>query len=148
VVASFFIPGLGSMLNENVGKGIGILACYILGIILTVFISADPGHAGGCCAQRDLTCACTWPPMTRTTKSWPGWKPAAPKLSGRTATGSFRPGATRCRRWCRMSDQGTPGEPPREPGQIVLAHLPREVDLLVAGMGACCPMAANAPMIT
>jgi TM2 domain-containing membrane protein YozV len=33
VVASFFIPGLGSMLNEKVGKGIGILACYIVAVI-------------------------------------------------------------------------------------------------------------------
>lgn len=34
VVASFFIPGLGSMLNEKLGKGIGILACYIVAFVL------------------------------------------------------------------------------------------------------------------
>jgi TM2 domain-containing membrane protein YozV len=36
VAASFFVPGLGSMLNERVGKGIGILACYIVSLILCV----------------------------------------------------------------------------------------------------------------
>jgi TM2 domain-containing membrane protein YozV len=44
VVASFFIPGLGSMLNDKVGKGIGILACYIVAwvsaIVLIGFILA------------------------------------------------------------------------------------------------------------
>jgi TM2 domain-containing membrane protein YozV len=34
VVASFFIPGLGSMLNEKVGKGIGILAAYVVSVVL------------------------------------------------------------------------------------------------------------------
>lgn len=38
VVASFFIPGLGSMLNEKVGKGIGILACYVVSVILVFFL--------------------------------------------------------------------------------------------------------------
>jgi TM2 domain-containing membrane protein YozV len=38
VVASFFIPGLGSMLNEKVGKGIGILACYIVSIFLVLVL--------------------------------------------------------------------------------------------------------------
>jgi len=38
VVASFFVPGLGSMLNEKVGKGIGILACYIVSFILVIFL--------------------------------------------------------------------------------------------------------------
>jgi TM2 domain-containing membrane protein YozV len=38
VVASFFIPGLGSMLNEKVGKGIGILAAYIVSVILVFFL--------------------------------------------------------------------------------------------------------------
>lgn len=38
VVASFFIPGLGSMLNEKVGKGIGILACYVVSVILVFFV--------------------------------------------------------------------------------------------------------------
>jgi|HubBroStandDraft_4_1064222.scaffolds.fasta_scaffold113559_2 TM2 domain-containing membrane protein YozV len=38
VVASFFIPGLGSMLNEKVGKGIGILACYIVSVVLVLVL--------------------------------------------------------------------------------------------------------------
>lgn len=38
VIASFFIPGLGSMLNEKVGKGIGILACYVVSVILVFFL--------------------------------------------------------------------------------------------------------------
>jgi TM2 domain-containing membrane protein YozV len=38
VIASFFIPGLGSMLNEKVGKGIGILACYLAGVVLCFFL--------------------------------------------------------------------------------------------------------------
>jgi TM2 domain-containing membrane protein YozV len=38
VVASFFIPGLGSMLNEKVGKGIGILACYIVSLVLVLVL--------------------------------------------------------------------------------------------------------------
>jgi TM2 domain-containing membrane protein YozV len=38
VVASFFIPGLGSMLNEKVGKGIGILVAYIVSAVLIIFL--------------------------------------------------------------------------------------------------------------
>ena len=38
VVASFFIPGLGSMLNEKVGKGVGILACYVVALVLTLVL--------------------------------------------------------------------------------------------------------------
>jgi TM2 domain-containing membrane protein YozV len=38
VVASFFIPGLGSMLNEKVGKGIVILAAYIVSVVLIFFL--------------------------------------------------------------------------------------------------------------
>ena len=37
VVASFFIPGLGSMLNEKIGKGIGILAAYLVSVCLIFF---------------------------------------------------------------------------------------------------------------
>lgn len=37
VVASFFVPGLGSMLNEKVGKGVGILAAYVVSVVL-IFI--------------------------------------------------------------------------------------------------------------
>lgn len=38
VLASLFIPGLGSMLNEKVGKGVGILAAYVVSCILMLVI--------------------------------------------------------------------------------------------------------------
>jgi len=38
VVASFFIPGLGSMLNDKVGKGIGILILSILAWVSVIFL--------------------------------------------------------------------------------------------------------------
>jgi TM2 domain-containing membrane protein YozV len=38
VIASLFIPGLGSMLNEKVGKGILILACYIVAWVTTIVL--------------------------------------------------------------------------------------------------------------
>jgi TM2 domain-containing membrane protein YozV len=38
VTASFFVPGLGSMLNEQTGKGVGILAAYILSCVLCFII--------------------------------------------------------------------------------------------------------------
>lgn len=34
VVASLFVPGLGSMINDKVGKGIGILVAYIVAVAL------------------------------------------------------------------------------------------------------------------
>jgi TM2 domain-containing membrane protein YozV len=34
VVASFFIPGLGSMLNEKVSKGVWILVGYVVSVAL------------------------------------------------------------------------------------------------------------------
>jgi TM2 domain-containing membrane protein YozV len=37
VIASLFIPGLGSMLNEKVAKGILILACYIVAVVTIFF---------------------------------------------------------------------------------------------------------------
>jgi TM2 domain-containing membrane protein YozV len=36
LIASLFIPGLGSMINGRVGIGITILGVYILGLILTI----------------------------------------------------------------------------------------------------------------
>jgi TM2 domain-containing membrane protein YozV len=38
MIASFFIPGLGSMLNGDVGKGVGILLGYFFCIILFFLI--------------------------------------------------------------------------------------------------------------
>jgi len=34
VVASFFVPGLGSMLNEKVSKGVWILVGYFVSVVL------------------------------------------------------------------------------------------------------------------
>jgi TM2 domain-containing membrane protein YozV len=42
LIASFFIPGLGSMLNDRVGIGITILGVYILGVILSLFLIGVP----------------------------------------------------------------------------------------------------------
>jgi TM2 domain-containing membrane protein YozV len=42
LIASFFIPGLGSMINNRVGIGILILGIYALGFILSFFIIGVP----------------------------------------------------------------------------------------------------------
>jgi TM2 domain-containing membrane protein YozV len=42
LIASFFIPGLGSMLNSRVGIGIGILCLYVVGLILTFVLIGIP----------------------------------------------------------------------------------------------------------
>ena len=38
VAASFFVPGLGSMLNERVGKGVLIVCCYAVAWISCLFL--------------------------------------------------------------------------------------------------------------
>ena len=38
LLASFFIPGLGSMMNGDVGKGVGILVGYIVSWFLTIIL--------------------------------------------------------------------------------------------------------------
>jgi TM2 domain-containing membrane protein YozV len=38
VLASFFVPGLGSMLNEKAGKGVLILSLYLVSIVLMFFL--------------------------------------------------------------------------------------------------------------
>jgi TM2 domain-containing membrane protein YozV len=38
VFASFFIPGLGSMINGDVGKGIGILIGYVVSAVLAIVV--------------------------------------------------------------------------------------------------------------
>ncbi|MGH3305187.1 MAG: hypothetical protein ACRDOK_26665 [Streptosporangiaceae bacterium] len=38
VIASVFIPGLGSMVNGKIGKGIGILAAYIVSVVLCLVV--------------------------------------------------------------------------------------------------------------
>ena len=45
LLASFFIPGLGSMLNGEVGKGIGILVGYLVSAVLTIVIVGFVGLA-------------------------------------------------------------------------------------------------------
>lgn len=42
LIASFFIPGLGSMINGRVGIGIGILCLYVVGFILSFFLIGVP----------------------------------------------------------------------------------------------------------
>jgi TM2 domain-containing membrane protein YozV len=42
LIASFFIPGLGSMINNRVGIGIGILCLYAFGLILSFFLIGVP----------------------------------------------------------------------------------------------------------
>lgn len=46
LIASFFIPGLGSMMNGDVGKGIGILIGWIISLVLTVFFIGIFGVIG------------------------------------------------------------------------------------------------------
>ncbi|MBB1032682.1 hypothetical protein G6027_17785 [Dietzia sp. SLG310A2-38A2] len=42
LVLSFFLPGLGTMINGQAGKGIGIMAGYFLGILLSVVLIGIP----------------------------------------------------------------------------------------------------------
>ena len=42
LVASLIIPGLGTILNGETGKGVGILAGYIVGALLTVVLIGLP----------------------------------------------------------------------------------------------------------
>jgi len=38
LLASFFLPGLGSMINGDVGKGIGILCGYLVSAVLVLIL--------------------------------------------------------------------------------------------------------------
>jgi len=42
LLASFFIPGLGTMLNGETGKGIGILAGYLVALLLSLALIGIP----------------------------------------------------------------------------------------------------------
>ena len=42
LLASFFIPGLGTILNGDTGKGVGILVGYLIGIVLSAVIIGIP----------------------------------------------------------------------------------------------------------
>jgi TM2 domain-containing membrane protein YozV len=44
--ASWFIPGLGSMMNGDVGKGIGILVGYLVSVVLTLLVIGFIGVIG------------------------------------------------------------------------------------------------------
>ncbi|MFC8502488.1 hypothetical protein ACFUC1_09015 [Pedococcus sp. NPDC057267] len=46
LLASFFIPGLGSMMNGQAGKGVGILVGYIVSWFLTVILIGFVGLVG------------------------------------------------------------------------------------------------------
>jgi TM2 domain-containing membrane protein YozV len=42
LLVSFFIPGVGSMINGDTGTGIAILVLYVLGLVLAVFLIGIP----------------------------------------------------------------------------------------------------------
>lgn len=42
LIVSFFIPGVGSMINGDTGTGVAILLLYILGWVLSVFLIGIP----------------------------------------------------------------------------------------------------------
>jgi TM2 domain-containing membrane protein YozV len=42
LLISFFIPGVGSMVNGDVGTGVAILVLYIVGIFLVIFLIGIP----------------------------------------------------------------------------------------------------------
>lgn len=46
LLASFFVPGLGSMLNGDVGKGIGILVGYLVSWLLVIILIGFVGLLG------------------------------------------------------------------------------------------------------
>jgi len=46
LLVSFFIPGLGSMMNGQVGKGVGILVGYIVSWFLTIILVGFVGLVG------------------------------------------------------------------------------------------------------
>jgi TM2 domain-containing membrane protein YozV len=46
LIASFFVPGLGSMINGRVGIGILILCLYAFGLVLSLFIIGVPIAVG------------------------------------------------------------------------------------------------------
>lgn len=46
LLVSFFIPGVGSMMNGEVGKGIGILVGYLVSFVLIVVVVGIVGVLG------------------------------------------------------------------------------------------------------
>lgn len=46
LLVSFFIPGVGSMINGNIGKGVGILVGYVVGFLLSFILIGLPVMLG------------------------------------------------------------------------------------------------------
>jgi TM2 domain-containing membrane protein YozV len=46
LIVSFFIPGVGSMINGDVGKGVGILIGYIVSLFFSIFLIGIPFALG------------------------------------------------------------------------------------------------------
>ncbi|QWZ06779.1 hypothetical protein KRR39_14695 [Nocardioides panacis] len=46
LLASFFLPGLGSMINGEAGKGVAILLCWIVSWVLTIVLIGFLGLLG------------------------------------------------------------------------------------------------------
>jgi TM2 domain-containing membrane protein YozV len=42
VILSFFIPGVGSMVNGSVGRGVIILVCYLIAWVFTFVLIGIP----------------------------------------------------------------------------------------------------------
>jgi TM2 domain-containing membrane protein YozV len=46
LIVSFFIPGVGSMVNGEIGKGVGILVGWIVSFLLTIIVIGFLGMLG------------------------------------------------------------------------------------------------------
>lgn len=46
LIVSFFVPGVGTMMNGEVGKGVGILIGYVVSLVLTIVIIGIVGVLG------------------------------------------------------------------------------------------------------
>jgi TM2 domain-containing membrane protein YozV len=46
LLVSFFVPGVGTMMNGEVGKGVGILVGYIVSVFLTIILIGILGMLG------------------------------------------------------------------------------------------------------
>lgn len=46
LIISFFIPGVGSMVNEDVGTGVAILVLYVVGVVLALVLIGIPLAVG------------------------------------------------------------------------------------------------------
>ena len=46
LIVSFFLPGVGTMINGEVGKGVGILVGYLVGVLFSFFLIGVPFAIG------------------------------------------------------------------------------------------------------